>query len=209
VRAGVATAPARRAPSAAAEEAALVERPTEQAHLIVGVPAPPRDHPDRHALMAIDHVLGGGMSSRLFQTIREERGLAYSVFSYRTLFETVGSLAVYAGTSPGQARMVLELVHEALDDMATRGITAEELDGARSHLRGSLTLGLEDSGARMSRIGHAQLVHGRVPDLDEVEARLDALTVDSVAEAAARWLSGPRTVAAVGPFDDASLLVRA
>ncbi|MBO0731579.1 MAG: insulinase family protein, partial [Acidimicrobiaceae bacterium] len=184
------------------------ERPTEQAHLVVGVPAPPRDHPDRHALMVIDHVLGGGMSSRLFQTIREERGLAYSVYSYRTLFETVGTFAVYAGTAPAQARQVLELIHEAVDDISAHGITAEELDSARSHIRGAFALGLEDSGARMSRIGHAQLVHGHVPELREVEARLDELTVDGVAEVATRWLGGPRTVAAVGPFDDPSLLER-
>ncbi len=201
-------APDRQPPLAPVRGRAVIRRPTEQAHLVVGVPAPPRDHPDRHALMVIDHVLGGGMSSRLFQTIREERGLAYSVYSYRSLFETVGTFAVYAGTSPDQAPDVLRLVHEELDRMAADGVSADELAAARSHLRGALALGLEDSGARMSRIGHAQLVHGRVPDLNEVEARLDALTVDGVAEVAGQWLAGARTVAAVGPFDDEAALER-
>ncbi|MGH9059602.1 MAG: M16 family metallopeptidase, partial [Acidimicrobiales bacterium] len=195
-------APGRVAPSAGDRRRRfVVERDTEQAHLIVGVPGPARDDDDRHALTVIDHVLGGGMSSRLFQTIREERGLAYTVYSFRLLFQDAGSVGVYAGTSPANAPEVLDLMRAGIERMATEGVTDEELAAARSHLRGSLALGLEDSGARWSRIGHSQLIHGRVPDLDELEARMAGLTADQVNAVAHRYLSEPLTVATVGPPD--------
>ena len=174
-------------------------RDTEQTHLAVAVPGPDRDDEDRHALAIVEHVLGGGMSSRLFQTVREERGLAYSVYAYRLGFEGAGALGVYAGTSPDQADTVLGLIEEEMDRMASDGLSEAEMESARSHMRGSMALGLEDSGARMGRIGHAQLVHGRVLTIDEVEDRLDHLTLDAVNESARRWLSGPRTVVTVGP----------
>ncbi|MGH9095315.1 MAG: M16 family metallopeptidase, partial [Acidimicrobiales bacterium] len=199
-------APGRVAPSAGDRRRRfVVESDTEQAHLIVGVPGPARDDDDRHALTVIDHVLGGGMSSRLFQTIREERGLAYSVYSFRLLFQDAGSVGVYAGTSPANASEVLDLMKAGIERMATDGVTDAELAAARSHLRGSLALGLEDSGARWSRIGHSQLIHGRVPALDELEARMAELTVDRVNEVAHRYLAQPVTLAAVGPFGDGEL----
>jgi predicted Zn-dependent peptidase len=179
-------------------------RDTEQAHLCVAVPGPDRDDEDRHAMSIVEHVLGGGMSSRLFQSIREERGLAYSVYSYHLGFEGTGALAVYAGTSPEQAPEVLAMIEDELDRVSTVGITADELEAARGHLRGSMALGLEDSGARMGRIGHSQLVHGRVLDVEEIERRMTALSLDEVNEVARRWLSGPRTVATVGPAGRAS-----
>jgi predicted Zn-dependent peptidase len=176
-----------------------VARDTEQAHIAVAVPGPDRDDDERHAMSIVEHVLGGGMSSRLFQTIREERGLAYSVYAYRLGFENAGALAVYAGTAPDQASTVLDLVEEELVRVATDGITEAEMEAARGHIRGSMALGLEDSGARMGRIGHGQLVHGRVLTLEEIEQRLAALTLDEVNDVARRWLSQPRTVVTVGP----------
>jgi predicted Zn-dependent peptidase len=193
------SAPSRQPPARPPLARVDVARDTEQAHLVVAVPGPDRDDEDRHALSIVEHVLGGGMSSRLFQSIREERGLAYSVYSYRLGFQGAGALAVYAGTSPEQAGAVLALIEEEIDRVASEGITASELDAALGHIRGSMALGLEDSGARMGRIGHAQLVHGRVLTLDEIEARLAALTLDGVNAVAGRWLSGPRTVVTVGP----------
>ena len=183
----------------------VVHRTTEQTHIAIGVPAPDRDDEERHAMGIVEHVLGGGMSSRLFQSIREERGLAYSVYAYRLGFEGAGALAVYAGTSPANVRQVQELILEEIERTARKGITADELDAARSHIRGAMALGLEDSGARMSRIGHSQLVHGRVLTLDEVEQRLAALTPEHVNDVASRWLSHPSTVACVGPFTEADL----
>ncbi|MDQ6840019.1 MAG: insulinase family protein [Actinomycetota bacterium] len=194
--------PPRQAPIGGGRHLAVLERPTEQAHLVVGVTAPARDDPRRHTASILDHILGGGMSSRLFQSIREDRGLAYSVYSYRSGFEGAGALAVYAGTSPSQAAQVLALINEELDRMADNGVTDAELAAARSHLRGSLALGMEDSGARMSRIGHSQLVHDRIPPLDEVVERLVSVSAGDVQQLAGELLSGERTVAAVGPFGD-------
>ncbi len=196
------TSPKRSTPNEGKGGPIVVERPTEQAHLAVGVPAIGRHDERRYVLSILDHVLGGGMSSRLFQEIREERGLAYSVYSYRSSYADTGALAVYAGTSPGHAGQVLDLIHAELDRMAEHGITEAELLSARSHLRGSLVLGLEDSGARMSRIGHSQLGHGRVASLEEIEGRYADVDVDDVAALAETILSGPRSVALVGPFDD-------
>lgn len=194
--------------TSAAEPTAVVRRDTEQAHLAVGVPGLARRDDRRYVLSVLDHVLGGGMSSRLFQAVREERGLAYSVYSYRQAFEHTGVLAVYAGTSPEKAPEVLDLVHAELDRIAEDGITAAELEVARGHLRGSLVLGLEDSGSRMSRIGHARLTHGRVPTVEELEERFAAVTLAEVADLAAELLGGPRSVAVVGPFDDPKIAER-
>jgi predicted Zn-dependent peptidase len=194
-------APARQRPSLPPLSRVVLPRPTEQVHLAVATPAPDRDDDDRHAMSIVEHVLGGGMSSRLFQSIREERGLAYSVYSYRLAFEGAGALAVYAGTAPSNATEVLDLIDSELEHLVTKGVTADELEKARGHIRGSMALGLEDTGARMSRLGHSQIVHGRVLTLDELDARLSALDLDQVNEVGSRWLSGPRTLAGVGPFD--------
>jgi predicted Zn-dependent peptidase len=194
-------APARERPSLPPLSRVVLSKPTEQVHLAMAAPGPDRDDEDRHAMSIIEHVLGGGMSSRLFQSIREERGLAYSVYSYRLAFQGAGALAIYAGTAPAHAAEVLDLIRAEVERVVTKGLTAAELDSARGHIRGSIALGLEDSGARMSRIGHSQMVHGRVLTLDEIDARLTALDLDHVNEVASRWLSGPSTLACVGPID--------
>lgn len=176
-----------------------MNRDTEQAHLAVAVPGPDRDDEDRHRLAVVEQVLGGGMASRLFQTVREERGLAYSVYAYRLGFQGAGALAVYAGTSPSRGPEVLDLLNAEIDRMAAHGVTPEEMASAKGHMRGALALGLEDSGARMSRLGHSQTVHGRVRPLEEVERDIESLTLEEVNDAAQRWLSGPRTVVSIGP----------
>src|SRR5207253_10562197 len=124
------------APSEAPEPVRVIERPTEQAHVVFGVPAIDRDDDDRYSLAVVNHVLGGGMSSRLFQEIREKRGLVYSVYSYRAAYEGAGSLAVYAGTAPGRVREVLDLVNTEIDRMVATGIDARELELAKGHLTG-------------------------------------------------------------------------
>jgi predicted Zn-dependent peptidase len=190
------------APDAAPRPLVVLNRATEQAHLAVGFRAFDRDDDDRYALAVLDHVLGGGMSSRLFQEVREERGLAYSVYSYRSLFEGTGAFVLYAGTAPARAHEVLGLINDEVDRMLAGGITERELAMTKTHLRGSLALALEDSGARMSRLGRSQLVHGSVPALDSVEERLTAVTIDDVARVISRVLGGARVVAAVGPFHE-------
>jgi predicted Zn-dependent peptidase len=196
------TPPLRQAPAAAPRPLAVVNRRTEQAHLVIGMPALDRHDPDRYALSVLDHALGGGLSSRLFQEVREKRGLAYSVYSFRAGFADAGTLAVYAGTSPDHVHQVLDLVVGELDDLGANGVTARELQVAKGHLRGTMALGLEDSGARMSRIGRSQLVHGEAPTVEEINARIDAVTIDDVRRVSDKVLSGPRTLAIVGPFDE-------
>jgi predicted Zn-dependent peptidase len=197
--------PVRQAPARPPEAAAICTRPTEQTHLVVGCTGLDRHHPDRYALAALNHVLGGGLSSRLFQTIREERGLAYAVYSYRVAFDDVGALAVYAGSAPSRARQVLDLIQEELDRLRDAGIEPRELEVAKGHLKGEMALSLEDSAARMSRIGRSLLVHGGVLEVDDLAERIDAVTAEDVARVAADVLGRPRIVAAVGPVDAAKL----
>jgi predicted Zn-dependent peptidase len=197
--------PARVPPSLPGGGRVVVSRPGEQAHLVVGVPALDRDDDDRYALAAVNHTLGGGMSSRLFQEIRERRGLAYSVYSYRSSYQGAGALAVYVGTSPARAGEVLGLIDAELDRLIAGGISERELAMAKSHLLGSLALSLEDSGARMSRLGRSQLVHRRVPPVEELERRIQELTTADVERVIARVLAAPRVVAGVGPFTEDDL----
>ncbi len=194
--------PQRTPPSAKAKRRLVVNRPTEQAHIMVGMAAFERNHPDRQVLNVLDHILGGGMSSRLFQSVREERGLAYNVYSYRSSYQGVGDLAVYAGTAPSRAAEVVKLVTEELDKMMAAGVTEDELAAAKSHIRGATALGLEDSGARMSRLGRSQLTQGRVPSLAELDAEIAAVTTDDISRVAEKILGGPRSLVVLGPFDD-------
>ena len=193
--------PTRVAPSRPGAALTVHERPTEQVHLVVGMRAPGRHAPERWPLAVLNHVLGGGISSRLFQEVRERRGLAYSIWSERTHYEEVGSMTVSVGTAPEHAREVLALVHGELDRMGETGITARELTVAKGHLRAETLLSLEDSGARMSRIGSSLLLHGQVLEVDEVLAKVDAVSVDDVATVAAALVTETRTLSVVGPFD--------
>jgi predicted Zn-dependent peptidase len=194
--------PERRSPKAPSRPTTVANRPTEQAHLVMGLRALSTHDDDRYALAVLNHVLGGGMSSRLFQEIREKRGLAYSVYSYRSSYAETGAVAVYAGAAPGRAHEVLALVHEELDRLDGEGITEAELEGAKGYLRGSLALSLEDPHGRMGRVGRSAIVHGEVPTFDELVARTDAVTLDDVARVGKRVLSGERVLAVVGPFDE-------
>ena len=194
-------APERAVPVDPPRVLAVDARPTEQVHLVLGVRSLDRHHEDRYALAVVNHVLGGGLSSRLFQKIREERGLAYSVYSYRAAFADAGALAVYAGTMPSRVSEVVGLVREELDAMAADGITQRELEVAKGHLVGEMALSLEDSAARMSRIGRSQLVHGTVLTVDEVVERIAAVRMEDVERVASTVLGNERVLAAVGPVD--------
>jgi predicted Zn-dependent peptidase len=189
---------------------AVLERPFEQAHVVLGTRALRRDDPDRFALAVLDQVLGGGMSSRLFQEVRERRGLAYSVFSYRGAYQETGSLAVYAGTAPEHVDELLTVVTDELDRIVRDGgVTGDELTAAKGHLTGSLALALESSSSRMHRIGRAELTLGEIPTLDEVVTRIEAVDADDVARVVDRVLrDAPRTLAAVGPVDTETLADR-
>ncbi len=191
------------------ERMALLERPTEQAHLVLGMRSVRRDDPDRYALTVLNQVFGGGMASRLFQEVREQRGLAYSVYSYRAAFEETGALAIYAGTSPERVPELLKVLDEQLERLVTdRGVTERELVAAKGHLAGSLSLSLESSSSRMHRLGRSELTMNEIPTLDDLVAEIDKITPDDIARVVDRVLAAPhRAVAAVGPvtetmFDD-------
>jgi predicted Zn-dependent peptidase len=141
------------------------------------------------------------MSSRLFQEVREKRGLAYSVYSYRSAFLETGMLAVYAGTAPGRAQEVLGIIHDELDRIA-EGVTDHELRVAKGHIKGSLALGLEDSGGRMMRIGRSELVHASVLSFEELVARTEAVGHADLARVVDRIWSNARVTAVIGPFDE-------
>jgi predicted Zn-dependent peptidase len=185
----------------------VVHRPTEQAHLVLGMPALSRSDPDRWALSVLNHVVGGGMSSRLFQEIREKRGLAYSVYSYRSALEDTGTFAVYAGTAPERAPEVLSIIDAELDRLcADRCLAPAELERAKGHFKGQMALGLESSSARMERIGRSEVTAGEIQSVDDMVAAIDAVTPDDVARVIDRVLAaGPRVLAAVGPVDEGAL----
>jgi predicted Zn-dependent peptidase len=155
---------------------------------------------DRWAFSVLNHVLGGGMSSRLFQKVREQRGLVYSIGSERLAFEDAGSLCVVAGTAPEHAEEVLTISAGELELLASAGATERELAVAKGNLRAEALLATEDSGARMSRIGAALLLQGEVKTVEEILARIDAVSLDDVRRVARRLVEQPRSLAVVGPF---------
>jgi len=178
-------------------------RPTEQAHIIMGMPGLHRGHEDRHALSLLDTVLGGGMSSRLFQEIREKRGLAYSVYSYRSLFADAGTFAIYVGTTPQNAETVIDIVRSEIASVLNDGLSENEFERGKGHLKGSLVLSSEDPGSRMTRLGKGQLTTGEILSIDELIDKVDALQMEDIERVAQRVLgSDSFRVTVVGPFDE-------
>ena len=185
-----------------AQQVALIDRPTEQAHILLGGFTPGRHDERRYALSVLNTALGGGMSSRLFQEIREKRGLAYSVGSSVSHYAGVGSYNVYAGCAPRNVDEVLGLIREELDRVAVKGLSTEEVERAKGQLRGGMVLGMEDTGSRMSRIAKSELSFGEYRSVPEVLADVAAVTVPEVSEIAAEVLAGPLCLSVVGPFAD-------
>ena len=186
--------------TAPAQRVAVISDDTEQANLVLGMHGLDRYDERRFAVGVLSAALGGGMSSRLFQRVREERGLAYSVYSYASSYGDGGQFGVYAGCTPGKAEEVLGLMTAELDLAASGDLTAEEIERGKGQMRGGIVLGLEDSSARMTRIGKSELSYGDVLGLDELLERVDAVTPAQVSEVAAEVLSRPRCLAVVGPF---------
>ena len=185
---------------------ALMSDDSEQAHLMIGVPGVSRHDPRRPALSVLSTALGGGPSSRLFQQVREERGLAYSVYSATTSYADAGTLAVYAGCGPERLGEVATVVRGVLADVAANGLTEAELVRARGSLRGGLVLGSEDTPSRMNRIGRSEVDHGSQRTIGQSLERISAVTGEQVAELAGDLLAQPLVTAVVGPFDDEDAL---
>jgi predicted Zn-dependent peptidase len=186
----------------------VVRRPTEQANLVLGTGGLARLDERRFALGVLNAALGGGMSSRLFQEIREKRGLAYSVFSFVSHYADTGLFGVYAGCQPKRAVEVLELCREQLAIAAAHGLDDDELERGKGQLRGGLVLGLEDTGSRMSRLGKSELVYGELMTVDEILGHIDAVSAEDVRAVAFEVLRGPLALAAIGPYDDDRKLAR-
>jgi len=179
----------------------VVNRPTEQANVVVGTTSLVATDPRRYSMSVLNAVLGGGMSSRLFQEIREVRGLAYSVYSFASGYSDSGYFGLYAGCTPAKVDEVISLLVSELHRLAEGGVPEEELLRAHGQLRGGLVLGLEDTGSRMSRLGKAELVHGEYLGLDESLERINVVTAADVQSLAGDLVSRPLTLAVVGPFD--------
>jgi predicted Zn-dependent peptidase len=202
--AGVAPAARRGASSAlpvtAGASEVTVRRTTEQGNVIVGGTGLTATDPRRFTLSVLNAVLGGGMSSRLFQEIREKRGLAYSTYSFASGHADTGVFGLYAGCAPAKIDEVTELMVAELERLADGGITDAELRRSVGQLSGSLVLGLEDSGSRMSRLGKSARVHGELLSTQVSLDRVRADTAREVQELAADLAARPRSVVRVGPF---------
>jgi predicted Zn-dependent peptidase len=198
--------PRRPDPAALAGGPRLVLRPddTEQVHLMLGAPGLSRHDPRRSALTVLSTALGGGPSSRLFQQVREQRGLAYSVYSALSTYADAGTFAVYAGCAPERLAEAAEVVRGILDDVARNGLTPAEVARAQGNLRGGLILGLEDTSSRMNRLGRSEIDHGRQRTIGESLDRIAAVTEQQVRELARELLSAPLVAAVVGPYDSAA-----
>jgi predicted Zn-dependent peptidase len=193
--------PPRLAPTPRSTKAGDVRtsRAFEQVNLVLGMRGLTRSDDRRYALGVLNAAFGGGSSSRLFQEVREHRGLAYSVYSFATSYSDAGMVGVSAGSLPSKSDEVLDVVRAELARVVDSGLTQEELDRGRGQMRGGVVLSLEDTGSRMTRLGEVELFQDRLLSLDEVLARLDKITLDDVNALAADLFSRPETLAVVGP----------
>jgi predicted Zn-dependent peptidase len=177
----------------------LVERPLEQVHFVLGGRGLEQDAPERYALFLLNTILGGSMSSRLFQVVREREGLVYSIHSGNAAFRDSGLFYVYAGTEPAHFGRVIELTLQELRLLRADGVSDDELRRAKDHLKGSMMLSLESTGSRMTRIAKQELYFRRPFTFDEILADLERVTVKDLKELGERLLDGPLSLVALGP----------
>ena len=182
----------------------LISRSIEQANLVLGCGGLARTDDRRYALGVLNAALGGGMSSRLFQEIREKRGLAYSVYSFGSQNADTGMWGIYVGCLPSKADDVLAICTSEVEKLVSGGLTDAELERGKGQMRGSIVLGLEDPSSRMSRIGKSELVYPRLEPVEETLAAIEAVTHDDIRAVASEVLARPKALAVVGPFDDAT-----
>ncbi|MCE7080031.1 insulinase family protein [Streptomyces sp. ST2-7A] len=180
----------------------VLDRPTEQAHAVLGLPGLSRTDERRWALGVLNAALGGGMSSRLFQEVREKRGLAYSVYSYTSAYADCGLFGVYAGCRPDRLPEVLKICRAQLADIAENGLGEEELRRAIGQLSGATVLALEDTGSLMHRLGKSEICWGEQLSVDDMLARIAAVDREEVARVAAEVLDQRPSLAVIGPLGD-------
>ena len=180
----------------------LVSRAIEQANLVLGCEALARTDDRRFALSVLNAAFGGGMSSRLFQEVREKRGLAYSVYSFSAQHADTGLWGIYVGCLPSKADDVLSICVDEIAKVAEGGLSDAELARGKGQVRGGIVLGLEDPSSRMSRLGKSELVYPKLEPVDEVLTAIDAVSHDDIRAVAAEILTRPKALAVVGPFDE-------
>ncbi len=180
-------------------------RDSEQVHLVWGLEALSREDPDRYALSVMSLLYGGGMSSRLFQEVREKRGLAYSIYSGEHLHLESGTFSVYAGTQTQTAAEVLKIIREEAAAVASGDVTEDEVERAKGQMRGGLVLSMDDPGGRMSRLGRSELVHGEVLTVDDLLQRVDAVSLDDVTRVAKRVFDSEAVLSCIGPVPENDL----
>jgi predicted Zn-dependent peptidase len=182
----------------------IIYRKCEQAHMFYGMQGVARNDDRRFTMGVLSSALGGGMSSRLFQEIREKRGLAYSVYSYAQQFAGSGQIGFYAGCNPSKATEVINIIQEVLADVASNGMSHEEIERAKGAVRGSLVLSQEDSASRMSRIGKSEIVYGNIMGFDEILKAVARVTPEDVRVIASEFLTKTPTLGVVGPYKSQS-----
>jgi predicted Zn-dependent peptidase len=193
--------PANISPAIFHPEVRLKKKETEQAHLCLSFPGLEIGNKEMYSLILMNNILGGSMSSRLFQEVREERGLAYSVFSYHSAFQDSGMFTVYAGTTPKQLEEVYRVIMDTLSVLRAKGITNEELSKGKEQLKGSLMLSLESTNSRMSRLGKNELLLGKHLDLDEILHKVNDVTLESIQKVIGKIFDQPMATALVSPFE--------
>lgn len=181
----------------------FLRKDTEQYHLCLSGPGIARDDDRRFALRVLDNILGGTSSSRLFQEVRERRGLAYSVFSFQSLYEKTGQVGLYVGTRPDNLAAAVEVLNAELERFISDPASPAELERSRENVKGRMVLSLESTSAHMNRLGSSILSEVPVLSVDEVIERVDAVTVDDVAELAGLFVPSAQSVAGIGPDEEA------
>jgi predicted Zn-dependent peptidase len=175
------------------------KKPTEQTHLCLGLPGLAIQDPRIYALILLNNMLGGNMSSRLFQRVREERGLAYSVYSYHIAYRDCGLFAIYAGTGPGQENELICLIFDILEEIRESGVGASELNKAKEQLKSGYMLSLESTSNRMSRLGRNELLLEKHMTLDEMIERIEQVTPEDIRDLVQTLFTQPVSLAMISP----------
>ncbi len=177
----------------------------EQTHILVGLPGPSSSDPDRYKILLMNVILGGSMSSRLFQEVREKRGLAYAVYSFVSSLHDSGLLGIYAGVAPENTYKVVSIIQKEMEKMATDNVDEVEIQAAKDNIKGGLLLSSENTDARMSRIARNEIDLGQYISYEEVVEEIDAVTAKDIKECAARLLKDGCAAAFVGPCDESEM----
>ncbi len=177
----------------------IKEKDVEQSHLCIGFPALALKDKRMYDLVILDSILGSAMSSRLFQEVREERGLAYSVYSYYTSYEEGGSFIIYGGTSPEKTNELYETIDKIIEMVLTEGVSEEEIDQAKEHVIGGFLLSLESTESRMSRNGRNEIVYGKHRSIDDVVSDIQSVKRENIIQIANKILGNERAISIIAP----------